>query len=379
MKRNNALHGFLNPETMWPCLNSLYEPTIHTGRMACLCCGWILATMNSLQQSQEAGSEWTCVRKVEGASLTVSASYSAKQDWRAWLKMRNLFHHPFTPSFIQPACLALRVLLSHCWVGREPELRVPRRLWAEPGKAAATWRGEMKTSSKAKGTKWGTTRRTRQSRHTIASDAVWWEMREEHEHMVWRKLEEESQNVRRGCKEPPECADTTGKPSCTPECAGNGRKQTGGSGESPRRWEIEQKTDYSKFGSNDEEKTGLRVSAVWPGRALLLGKWGGLPSPQKTRRGGERQQLPARTETSEGREAAWVEKEPQTPEADRQNAVSPFRNIELGHEEKRGPHTGFSTDAPPYAMLSGSSQVQTDVWCLLPLSGNVQNKQICRD
>lgn len=93
----------------------------------------------------------------------------------------------------------------------------------------------MTTSGKAKGTKWGTTKRTRQSRHTIASDAVWWEMQEEHEHTVWRKLKEESHNVRRGGKEPPECADTTGKPPCTPECAGNGRKQTGGSGENPGR------------------------------------------------------------------------------------------------------------------------------------------------
>lgn len=92
--------------------------------MARLCCGWILATMSSLQQSQETGSEWTCVREVEGASLTVSASYSAKQDQRAWLKMRNLFPHPFTPSFTQPACLALGVLLSQRWVGREPEFRV---------------------------------------------------------------------------------------------------------------------------------------------------------------------------------------------------------------------------------------------------------------
>lgn len=46
---------------------------------------------------------------------------SAKQDQRAWLEMRNLFPHPLTPSFTQPACLALGVLLSQRWVGREPE------------------------------------------------------------------------------------------------------------------------------------------------------------------------------------------------------------------------------------------------------------------
>ena len=73
------VHGVLQARILEG-LNPLYESTIHMGRMARLCCGWILATTTSLKQSQETGSEWTHVREVEGASLTVSASYSAKKD-----------------------------------------------------------------------------------------------------------------------------------------------------------------------------------------------------------------------------------------------------------------------------------------------------------
>ena len=207
------------------------------GRMARLCCGWILATTTSLKQSQETGSEWTHVREVEGASLTVSASYSAKKDWRAWLKMRNLFHHPFTPSFTQPACLALGVLLSQCQVGREPEFRVSHTESQEgdcdPNQGRQRPPGEerWRPAERPSAPSGGRGRRPGKADTQIASDAVWWERQEKHEQTVWRKLKEESQNVHRGRKEPRKCADTTGKPSFTPECTGNGRKQTGGGGE----------------------------------------------------------------------------------------------------------------------------------------------------
>lgn len=60
---------------------------------------------------------------------------------------------------------------------------------------------------------------------------MWWDRQEKHEQTVWKKLEVESQSIHRGWKEPSECADTTEKPSFTPECTGNGWKQTGGGGE----------------------------------------------------------------------------------------------------------------------------------------------------
>ena len=150
-----------------------------------------------------------------------------------WLKMRNLFHHPFTPSFIQPACLALGVLLSQRQVGRQPEFRVSHTESQEgdcdPNQGRQRPPGEerWRPAERPSAPSGGRGRRPGKADTQIASDAVWWERQEKHEQTVWRKRKEETQNIHRGRKEPSECADTTGKPSFMPECTGNGRKQTG--------------------------------------------------------------------------------------------------------------------------------------------------------
>lgn len=156
----------------WSSLNPLYKSTIHTGQhMARLCCGWILKSWAFIKSG-----DWKWVDCERSGRVQVSQSLHRILQNRTkgpgW--KQNLFPHPFTPSFTQPACLALGVLLSQLGWGESLSSechtqRAKKETVTQTRKAAATWRAEMTTSSEAKCTEWGRGRGTQKSRHN--SDA----------------------------------------------------------------------------------------------------------------------------------------------------------------------------------------------------------------